>query len=278
MTRIEISGAGESVTLTDYAADFLRSQGGSGWGKAPVVNMWSEGAADGKRFRGKRSIARVLNLPVHVFGGTATVVNDRVRQLVRIFAGEAVLRVTQDDGRIFTIPVVYENGLEGDYDLGKQVAAFEGLTLSCPDPFWTSLDIETVEWVYAAGEPFLERRVLSSADLAGDRQVTNLGDVSARPSWTVQGPFSGFEALINGVGFEFTEALLVGETLTISFDGWGWTVTDDTGANRYAGIAWGSRFPLLPADASTVTLALAGADSGTRVSMSWAERREVVFA
>ena len=82
---------------------------------------------------------------------------------------------------------------------------------------------------------------------------------------------------MNGSGFRFGAQMLLGESIRVQHDGWSWTVTDHTGANRMADVDWGPVFPSIPAGESTVFLDLDGADTGTRVSLFWPERREVMF-
>lgn len=276
-STIEIVGTTETVRLRDDVVDYLRIHGGSGWGKVPVANFKTHGSAPGWRFRGQRATGRILTIPALVLGSNPAEINDRVRKLVRVTSNEFSIRFTDHSNEVFTIPAVYESGLEGVYTNGDRLAFFEKLTVSCPDPFWTSQEVQQVEWVYAPGEPFLDARKLSASSLSGSRQIVNSGDVESLPTWVFEGPFDGFTVDINGVGFEFEGSLLLGESLTVRHDGWSWTVIDGTGASAFTDVAWGARFPAVPAGESTVTLNLDNADTGTRVSMFWPERREVMF-
>ena len=159
VARIEIVGGGDSILLRDNAENYLRSDSGSGWGKAPVANFRTEGAAPGWKYRGSRAVGRTLVLPVVVFGDSPSVINDRVRRLVRLAKGEFQLRFTTEQDDVFTIPAVYESGLEGVYTVGDEWAEFRSLTVSCPDPFWTSQDVENVGWVYSSGLPLSRVRL-----------------------------------------------------------------------------------------------------------------------
>lgn len=275
--QIEIVGQNDTIILRDDALNYLRTTGGSGWGKAPVANQFTESARDGSTYRGTRVLPRTYTIPAYVFAQTIEGLSENISKLVNTVREKIFLRFTDETNQKWTIPAIYETGLEGAYTHGNAIAQFKSISFKCPDPFWTSEKVEVREWVTAISEPFLERRVLSASSLTGDRLITNLSDVSSKPTWVVNGPFNSFEVLVNGEGFAFEQSIALGEALTILFDGWTWTVKDHTGTNRYAGLQFAPTFPEIPPGESTLSLNLDGADEGTRVAVYWPQRREVMF-
>ncbi len=274
---IEIVSPTGTIKLRDDATNYLRTTGGSGWGKAPVANKFTESALDGAIFRGSRATARTYTLPAYVFADNPQTLNNLIRDLVKALKTQTTLKITDHNNQTWTIPIVYETGLEGTYTHGNALAEFKSITFKCPDPYWTSTSVKTEEWVNAVSEPFLERRVLSASSLTGDRIITNDSDVPSRPTWRIDGPCTSFSVSVNGTGFSFDGSLLLGEHIDVFFDGWAWRVVDGATANRYADIGFAPKFPEIPAGESTVSLDLEGADEGTRVTVFWPQRREVMF-
>lgn len=278
--RLALVSPADTIELRNDAADFLRAANGSGWGLAPVAHQWFRGAGDGARHRGTRRVERTYVLPVACFGKTPAEVESKLRRLARVIRDPFVIQATYPGGEVFTIPAVYESGGEGAYGAdGTPVHARLPLVFKCGDPFWTSQQLQTVSWYNTSQVSFLDTLTLSGASLSGVREVVNYGDVDAKPSWVIQGPFDTLSVSVGGIGFEFDTPFLSTGTLYIQWKDDGWVVEDETGANRYDGFVVGSvpRFPSFPQGVSQVEVTVTGIGIDTRVSAYWPERREVVY-
>lgn len=276
--KFSLVGASGVIHLREDAADYIRTSGGSGWGMAPVANQWFQGAGPGARFRGARRVARTLSLPVVVFAEGPREVESRLRRLARTVHDPILIRATYPDGAVFTIPAVYESGAEGSYgsDGGERHARW-AFVFKCGDPYWTSESVQTTEWSDSSQVPFLDTLTLSASTLSGVREVVNTGDVESRAAWVIRGPFASVSAEVGGVGFEFTDPMGAGEFLSIRWENDGWMVTDQDGVNRYDGFASTPRFPVFAPGVSQVTVDVLDAATGTRVSLFWPARVEVVY-
>jgi hypothetical protein len=273
--KFSFVGATDTIDLRMDAQDYLRAKGGSGWGMAPVANFWFEGVGDGAQYRGTRRTKRTYVMPVAVLAPDPRDLEDRIRRMSQLIRDPFVIQAEYSDGRIFTIPAVYDSGAEGSEDSGWSHAQFP-LTFQCGDPYWTSEQVWSLNWSDASQVAFLATLTLSASTLSGTREVNNRGDVEVRPSWVIQAPFDSVAVSVGGVGFSFTQTLASG-FLSIKWEKDGWKVTDQAGVNRYNGFASTPRFPLFPRGLSQVDVTITGVGAGTRVSVFWPERREVVY-
>lgn len=282
-STVRLVGNGYTVTLTDSAEELHRQPGGSGWGMAPVVNSWFEGAGDGDVHRGTRRPRRQLVIPVGAFGGTPRQVERAIRDLVRIIRDPFRVYVDFEDGQTFWIEAVYEAGVEGVYSANPSQLANMVITLSCPDPYWTSDASQSfVIAPVPADAPFLPKfaalNVASSAAF-GEVTVMNSGDVASRPTLTIHGPGTNPTFKVNGVGFVLLKTLSTTDIVTVEYRDGGWVIEDQTGANLYGDLQTDPVpiFPELPRGASVVTATMSSTGTQSYIRGIYPERREVVY-
>jgi hypothetical protein len=274
---------GQTVTLLDTAEQLMREPGGSGWGLAPVANSWFEGAGDGARLRGTRRLQRELDIPVSAFGGSRADVEAQLRRLVQSVRDPLTIFVDYADGRSYSIAAVYDSGGSGQYGASPERRAQMPLVFKCPDPFWTSVQFQTLEVRPASSGPFLAPLValpVSSSVAQGLVAVTNVGDVPSRPTWTVHGPGSGLKLLsgsATGPGLVLTKTFTNTDVVTVQYVDGGWTIKDQAGANLYASLGPSPLFPEFPPGVSQVYVEFSGATAETFIRATYPERREVVY-
>ncbi|UKH48453.1 minor tail protein [Microbacterium phage Katzastrophic] len=279
---IRLVGAnGQSVTLQDTANQLMRQPGGGGWGMVPVVNSWFEGAGDGAVLRGTRRVQRELVIPIKAFGMRRQQVEDQLRRLTNAIREPFRVFMDYTDGRSYWIEAVYEAGAAGQYGNNPNRMADMPIVLKCGDPYWTSVQAQSFIVKPALGDPFLPELAglhVSSSVAQGQVTVTNIGDVASRPTWTITGPGSGLELLLNGRGLTLPDYTLDTTTIvTISFEDGGWLIEDQTGENLYPYLGPAPWFPEFPPGTSLVDVALADATAATSIQAIYPERREVMY-
>lgn len=278
---VRLVGDTRSVTLTDSIAGLMRQPGGGGWGMAPVVNAWFEGAGSGARHRGTRRVQRELTFPMYAFGGSRQDIEDTLRILAQSVHDPFRVFVDFHDGRSYWIDAVYDSGAEGLYS--DNPTDYNSLTLvvKCPDPYWTSVAGQSfVVAPTPANAPFLPRWAelnLGSAVALGTVTVNNIGDVASQPKWTVHGPGTNLSITLGGRGFTLNRTLTDTETVTIEFTGGGWSVKDQLGANLYASLAAAPYFIEFPPGMSVIDVSMDTAGPATFIQCVYPERREVVY-
>jgi hypothetical protein len=284
-TTVRLVGGGYSVTLTDSAEELHRQPGGSGWGMAPVINSWFEGAGDGALLRGTRRAVRELVIPIAAFGGTPRQVEASIRSMVRII--RKPFRVYIDvhaTGQSFWIDAVYNSGLEGVYSMTPDQWNDAQIVLHCPDPYWTSeVSQSFVIAPKPADAPFLPElaglHVASSAAF-GEITVSNVGDVESKPTITIHGPGTNPTFLVNGQGFLLQKVLGPTQLVRVEFRNGGWVIEDvDSGNNLYGQLAQDPPpiFPELPPGVSVVTATMTDTGTQSYIRAIYPERREVVY-
>lgn len=282
-SSVRLTGQGLTVTLTDSPEQLHRRPGGSGWGMAPVVNSWFEGAGDGDRYRGSRRTRRELVIPVDAFGANRQEVEDNIRKLVAIVREPFQVHIDRTSGESYYIGAVYDSGLEGVYTTDPEHWNQLNIVLKCPDPYWTSEALQSFLIApTAAPFPFVQRlAALPVASSAAFGQVTieNTGDVESQPTWTIHGPGANLTLNIAGRGLVLNRTLTAANTITIKFDGIGWTIVDELGANQYPLLASSPVpiFPVIPPGNSIATVSMTGTDPSSFIRAVYPERREVVY-
>lgn len=278
--RLIAPGIGE-IRLRDDARDYLRTQGGAGWGLAPVAHQWFEGAGDGAVLRSQRRAQRAYTLPTVLFGGDRQQVEDRLRAWARVVRDPFRIQVDYPDGRGYWISAAYDSGASGVYsDSPERYADLSSVTFICGDPYWTSTQMQSFAVRQGTPSPgllpWLSMLMVSQSAAFGEVPVTNVGDVHSAPRWTVRGP-GHLTVSVDGRGFSTKVPLSVDDVLTIRKERFGWTVKDQSGANRYGSITPGAIFPEFPPGESTVVVVMTGTTMASSVVASFAERREIVY-
>lgn len=153
------------------------------------------------------------------------------------------------------------------------------LTLTCPDPYWRDAEVTTLtfEESTAVGIPPMPPVDLAPATVLGNTTVTNTGDADAYPIWTIHGP--GTPTMTNtttGRVWSLKSPLISTDVWTIdtSPDGRA-SVTDQDGISQWAALAQSAPrdlWPLVPG-VNKLDLALAGAEAGSKIELSYTPRR-----
>lgn len=282
-STVRLTGGGRTVVLTDTPEQLHRRPGGSGWGMAPVVNSWFEGAGDGTRLRGTRRTARNLAIPLDVLGDSRADIETALRALIAIIRDPFLVHVDYDDGRSYSIPAVYDSGLEGVYSDAPETWNTATINLKCPDPYWTS--DATQSFVIAptpAASPFvlhLSALNVASSAAFGNVNITNTGDVDSRPTWTIKGPGVNPTIAINGVGFVLQKTLATADIIKVAYADGGWTIVDQNGVNQYPYLQTSPVpiFPSIPPGGSIATASMSGTSADSYIAAVYPERREVVY-
>lgn len=277
--RLVAPGRG-TINLRNDTLNYLRMPGGSGWGLAPVVNQFFEGAGDGAQLRGQRRTVRSLRLPVSVFGTDSQQIENRLRAWARVVREPFRIFVDYPNGDSYSIPAVYDSGGSGAYTDSPEDWAEMPVTFKCEDPFWTSTRLREFVVQQAPPSPgllpWLSMLMVSPSGAFGEGDLVNPGDVESPAEWIITGPASGIDIDIAGVGFTLG-AIGAGEEIRIRKENRHWTVRDQTGANRYALTNTTAVFPYVPPGTSRITIDVVGASSDTKVVCLYPERREIVY-
>jgi hypothetical protein len=271
---------------TSASSQFVNGSATSGFGISSKVPRLTRGAGDGATYRGGRSDTRSVDLDVFFSAADRPAMEVLFRRLTAIVlprSGWALPRIVVEfpDGSAFESEFVYQSGLEGDASLRESWAKYV-ISVECPNPFWVSRDAAQFSVTAdATGTPFLNDLSglpVTSSSVLGQVSVTNLGDVPADLTVVLTGPSSGSTTiLVNGVGYVFTAALGAGEVVTVARGPLGVTVTDATGANRYAALAAAPKFPQLAPGMNTINVTMVGATAASRISGNYKARFEGVY-
>lgn len=233
MTRLELSGSGETIDLnsimeTDEGVQAI--EGLTGFGLPPVSPQWVEGAGDGATYRGKRVAQRDIDLPLHIVAPEREVLKKSVQQLSRVLADRCTLTWYDENGYESWYVDCYRVG-GGDYVYGDDTTGERTLdlviTLRTESPYWTQNKVLEVEH--------------TGSSIPSSLELENPGSATAQPIWTVTGPAVRFVATApDGRELRYERLIMTDEILT--FDTEKGTVTDGNGNNRYNGLADAPRF------------------------------------
>lgn len=206
------------------------------------------------------------------------------------------LIVTRPGGEIRTISARYTGGLDSlSIGTGRDDAIEVDLIFRAADPHWSNLaqvDARVdfpVTGTGAEATPFDDTLAFSAAghpfdgfqstEAAGTSVVSlvNQGDAEAWPTYEVTGAASAVEVMSRTTGHRWRWAgtLASSSVLTV--------VTDDRApsvrigaTNSYSGVAAGSRLFPLVGGLNEVAFSVTGADTNTRITISWQHRQLTV--
>lgn len=283
--RIWLVGVnGDLIEFTEFSGLFRRLPGARGFGIPPTFVSMVEGAGEGSRHRFTRKGARDLDVPILIMGDTRAEVFAAQRRLsnaLRFRSGVAPARLyfTAGDGVDYSTAVHYVAGAETQFgDNAGETFTKWLLTLRCPDPFWTAQDAVSIPPLQVSSAttflPYLASLNVASSQVIGSILVENPGDVDSYPVWMIRGP--GDSATLtrqDGQAFSLG-AILASETITV--DTKTASVTDQTGANRYALLGAAPKLFTLPGGSTSVSVQVVNATSGTLVQCFYKPRVEVV--
>ncbi|WP_414820496.1 phage tail protein, partial [Streptomyces tricolor] len=288
--------AGGVWPLTSRALGwFTLAEGVSGLGVTPYELTSDARARGGARLRHVQAQPRSIVWPVQVQGDTHLEFVSRWRKLATAFTrtlreGPGVLEIARPDGSRRRINVYYQDGFEGRGTRGSGwITDVAVMTLWCEDPYWVDpVPVVVHREQASSGSFFTPYPTVSSSQVLGATTVTNPGDVTVWPTWTITGPATL-------VTFTVTRRTRTGEIVTESFTlnpssvghgnllaGEKVTVRTDPPQVRYqdgsnwvgalnwpSAVLWG-----LEPGANQVTFALSGSGPTSAVDLSFNPRYE----
>lgn len=156
---VSLHGSGESVTLSNYASEFLLMQGASGLGMGPREISTVALPSGGSLVRHRRTTEATVQLPI-LLGGSERARWDLRRKLERLVRGEVEIRVTRPNGVSRSLFGFYKQGLEGKYGAGEDSPNGQKLVLDflCPDPLWKGEEIGPIFQLQGLRKKFLSER------------------------------------------------------------------------------------------------------------------------
>lgn len=271
---ITLTGAnGDSIVLGTDAneEDYILGQSVSGFGLTGLSVNFAEGAGDGGKYLSSRRLIREVDLPIYAIGVNRADVEDKLRRLGRLLSDRS--GATTITATFTTIvddePVITEWYLEGYLvsggnvtygdDAGKDYALWT-IQLSCPQPYWTNATPVT--------------QTLTGTEI-DDVVLTNNGDIETYIILDITGVITNI-AFSNTYGnIEYDAAIGATETITINCEEA--TVKDDTGVNKYGNLGPLPKMIRIPRGVSTLTITGTGIDTAAEVTITFNERRELIF-
>jgi hypothetical protein len=267
---ILIGGNDDTIHLDGSQGIYLNS-GFRGTGIAPTSVRLQNSAGDGGVWRSTRRTQREFDLPLTVLGASREAVEGTLRRLSAALSDRSKaprLRALYSDGTgPFDIEIHYTGGAETTFgeEAGETFCRWP-ITVTAPDPYWTSVDSESVFLGTnpdARGLlPKLAALQVKSSQVIGDFAVENSGDVDAYPTWTFRGPADAVTvADPSGKSFSYDAAIAVDETITV--DTKIGTVTNQAGVNKYGSLGASPKLFSIPAGRSVVNVSATGTSPGT---------------
>jgi hypothetical protein len=285
-----------TIERDGYPPIALNSDGGGqygftsstqGLGVGPVIARTREGAGDGVQYVGDKVAAKAADLGLEFLGNGRLSTGELIRNLRNLLRWRANqpfprLVATWANGDIVEMPVVYASGLEMDYTKALPDRYETVVAVTCPDPFWTARDALQFSFENTAtATPFLDDLItlpIASSLIGESLTVPNIGDIETDLTVVFKGPSTGATSvLVDGVGWVFETILSGSEIITVARTPRGITITDQTGANRYADLASVPKFPQLPPGESVVAGSMVGADTDSYIRGFWRPRLEGVY-
>ena len=284
-----IGGNGDTVALDGSQGIYLE-KGLRGLGIAPTAVRIQNSAGDGGVWRSTRRTQREFDLPLTVVGDTREEVETALRRLSAALSDRVAaphLRAVYSDGTgPFGIEVHYTGGAETTFgsEAGSKFCRWP-ITLTAPDPYWTSVDSESL-FLGADPDPrgLLPRLAalpVKSSQVIGQFTVENGGDVDAYPTWTFRGPIDELTVTSpTGQSFSYTAVIAAGDTVTV--DTFAGTVVDQDGVNQYGNLGPSPKLFSIPAGRSVLNVDATGTSPGVAgvgaslITCSYKPRREVI--
>lgn len=269
------SDGGGPIGLTDAS---------SGFGVPPVAHRFIEGAGPGGIRRNTRTQMRPFDVGLIFLGDSRTHLDTLVRDFAKKVrkidpAPKFVARYAS--GEIYELPFLYQSGLEINYK--SEVYAdriFKPvMSLIAPDPYWVAQ--QATQYVLSTGAtrsflPKMGYMRISQSQVIGTMSINNPGDVEAYPTWEIVGPVtSGTSFTLGGITFSYNAAITTGHSVVIDTDAG--TAVYDGVTNVYSNLSAAPKLFPIPAGDSTLVVNAPGADSNTRINLSFKNRREVIL-
>lgn len=176
--------------------------------------------------------------------------------------------ITQLDGTRRALQCRY-NGLaddSDDIDSGLQGWAVYGINLIAEQPYWTGVTATRFFSLGVAGQNFFGGTsgggygppfYISTGSTAATASITNEGDVSAWPTWTIKGPMTSVVVGLNGHLITFP-AVSAGNTITLNTDPTDQVAYDQAGSDITALLTTVDFAPIPPGVEVPLTVTVVG--------------------
>ncbi|MFF3416816.1 phage tail family protein [Streptomyces sp. NPDC002698] len=273
------NGEGEEIPLTGFQNQswpaIVLQPGVSGLDMPPMeLHANDSPNLDGSMYRGVRTAARPVLLPLFVYGidrKTSRAFKRKLADALNPKNGFCVLTLVEQDGVVRRLQCYYVSGMEGNEATGATGFTWTsyGIQLVAYDP-WFYGDTETeAHWSFGQalpflGNPFLPLKLSSGTPASGELIVTNPGDIEAWPVWTITGPLKSFTFTGPAAPGKTppswgipaqpggADALQAGRTLTVDCRPGYKTITDDQGTNYFPLLSANPNLWSVPKGTSTV--------------------------
>lgn len=235
---------------------------------------------DGSLVLDARYAAREVFLPLHYMADTTADVRDAVKAIAVLTdpkRGDVRLHLQHTDGT--------QRHIDGrlSAQFGSPLEQLEagrwrkiGLTLRCPDPFWSSNEQTLVfqlgddEQTQFLSDEFLPVQ-LDESQVVGDMAILNDGDADSYPVLTLTGPCADVTVEVGQSLFTVPDGLDEGQTLQINTGrGVQSVLLDDDPA--WGALGPGAVLGPLEPGNNTVEVTLTGASSATTMTVTWTTR------
>jgi len=292
MDTLRLEGGGKIINLYAWLNSKVKGHealaGILGFGMPGVENFWFDGAGSGSTWRGARVKRRTIQLPMKVYAANRSELNELLSDLAvaldpviardETTRGVARLYFGMPDDREWFVDVVRVSGGDWSRKVDSDDRTFfkTTLVLEAADAFWTRNSPEEFIVRQDADGPTLLPRMaklrVGSAAVFGEREVTNIGDTYAWPTFEIRGPITSFLLVgPNGERVEWEGTLAEGETITLDMRSS--VIEDDTETNRYDGLLPAPRFWAIAPGTSQVGVQADGITSESRIIANWWPRR-----
>lgn len=282
--NISITG-GDGVfwDLTNLDARVLLMPGHTGF-DAPPTTAFVDGTPGlpGAAWQGSHDDARTISIPVYLEGSTrseAVALRRALVSSVHHTRGLATVCVAEPDGYRRYLQCVYTGGAEGAEgtdNAGLAWCVYTLLFAAYDNPYWFGDVVTPTPWTVASPQAFFPLKpavfTLSSSQVLGGTLIDNTGDVDAYPVWTLKGPATSLTLTLGSETVVVNSTLSAGQTLIIDTDPRSQTITDGTGANRWADVASGFDLWALPPGVNAVTVTVGGGGAATQLSVAYQPR------
>lgn len=284
-----VGGNGDTISF-DVSEGYTLTSGLRGLGIAPTAVKIQNSAGDGGVWRSTRRTVRDFDFPVVVTGSDRADVETKLRRLASALSDRNSaphLRAVYSNGEgPFEIEVHYTGGAETVFGEDASLTfARWAMTLQAPDPYWTSIDSESM---FLGSDPDprgllpkLAALQVKSSQVIGEFTVENSGDVDAFPVWTFRGPMDSVTVTsADGRSFAYEAEIPEGETVTI--DTKTGSVVNQAGVNKYGNLGASPKLFPIPAGRSVVDVQAVGTSPGiagvgaSLITCSYKPRREVI--
>lgn len=283
MVSVNYSLTGANGDTIDFDfTNYVLNPDFTGFGIPPAQVRIQPSAGDGGVFRHSKKSVRDVDLAITILGTDRADVQSKLRRLSRLVqdtSGPTKIVATYEDDEVLFLEGHYVGGAESQWGSNAgQVWNRWVLSFQCPNPYWQSENEET--FVIDTGStgrgllPDLTKLKLRSASTFGVIYVDNQGDVPAYPIWEITGPLDDITISDGTNSFSFAENVLAGEVIAIDTETA--SVTDATGANRYAMLAPAPKLFRVPPGETTITVSAVAGNLDAEVTFTYSPRFEVV--